>query len=80
MQINKGGVLKKNRSRPGRVVELPSGASSGLSVAAAPAGRVAGPAQARIIESNSDYAIVEIRCGCGQKSFVQCNYGNVSGG
>jgi len=31
------------------------------------------------VESNSDYVILEITCGCGQKSFIQCNYGNVAG-
>ena len=36
------------------------------------------PAQVRMIEGNSDYVILEIQCGCGQKSFVQCNYGNVA--
>ena len=33
--------------------------------------------QARIIESNSEYAILEITCSCGCKSHIQCNYGNV---
>ncbi len=33
--------------------------------------------QARIIESNAEYAIIEITCACGQKSHIQCNYANV---
>lgn len=36
------------------------------------------PQQARIIESNADYAIIEIICGCGTKSYVQCNYANLA--
>jgi len=46
---------------------------------AGPAGVVtAGSAaqEARIVESNDEYAVIEIVCGCGSKSFVQCNFGN----
>lgn len=32
--------------------------------------------QARIIESNNEYAIIEITCSCGCKSHIQCNFGN----
>ena len=32
--------------------------------------------EARIVESNDEYAVIEIVCGCGGKSFVQCNFGN----
>lgn len=31
--------------------------------------------QARVIESNEQYAIIEIVCSCGAKSHIQCNYG-----
>ncbi len=31
--------------------------------------------QARVIESNENYAILELVCSCGSKSRVQCNYG-----
>ena len=34
--------------------------------------------QARIIESNSEYAILEITCGCGSKSHIQCNYADIA--
>ena len=33
------------------------------------------PQQARLMESNDEYAIIEVICGCGTKSFIQCNYG-----
>ncbi|MCE5186610.1 MAG: hypothetical protein LLF76_10845 [Planctomycetaceae bacterium] len=36
--------------------------------------------QARIIESNSEYAILEVCCSCGAKSHIQCNYANVHEG
>ena len=32
--------------------------------------------EARIVESNDEYAVIEIVCACGGKSFVQCNFGN----
>lgn len=35
------------------------------------------PQEARIIESNAEYAIIEITCSCGTKSHIQCNYANV---
>ena len=40
-----------------------------------PTGAVA--QQARIIESNADYAVIEITCACGTKSHIQCNYANI---
>lgn len=33
-----------------------------------------GGARAQIVEKNSDYAIVEIICGCGQKTQIKCQY------
>lgn len=79
MNVKKVEVLKKHQFQVGPGVTLPVG--NAPVVPAGKAGRGAcGPAQTRIVESNSDYAILEIVCGCGQKSFVQCNYGNVTGG
>jgi len=74
-------VIKKNRIRMGSPVPL---GPTGIISAAGPPGDAAvdsptAVAQARIVESNSDYVILEMICGCGHKSFVQCNYGNVAG-
>jgi len=38
------------------------------------------PIQARIVESNNEYAIIEIVCSCGCKTHIQCNYANVGKG
>jgi hypothetical protein len=39
----------------------------------------AGVAQeAKIIESNSEYAIIEVICSCGSRSHIQCNYAAVT--
>jgi len=74
-------VLKKDQIRQGSPVCLPAGqaAVAGELSEDHAGGVTVGPAQARIVESNSDYVILEMICGCGKKSFVQCNYGNVAG-
>ena len=36
------------------------------------------PEQARILESNNEYAIIEVTCGCGAKSHIQCNYSGIA--
>ena len=50
------------------------GALASSAPASAAGGSVA--QEARIVESNDEYAVIEIVCGCGSKSFVQCNFGN----
>jgi hypothetical protein len=73
-------VLKKNRIQPGPSVVLPCSRAA-ISEPLRKPGETSltGAAQARIVESNSDYVILEVICSCGQKSFIQCNYGNVAG-
>ena len=51
---------------PGGFAAASADAAAGQSVAQ----------EARIVESNDEYAVIEIVCGCGGKSFVQCNFGN----
>lgn len=36
------------------------------------------PEQARIVESNNEYAIIEVTCSCGAKSNIQCNYSGIA--
>lgn len=38
------------------------------------------PQEARIIESNNEYAIIEVTCSCGAKSHIQCNYAEMTKG
>jgi hypothetical protein len=68
-------VLKKGQVKVGGSVQLDS--VGGVDSAAGPAGSTA--QQARIVESNNEYAIIEITCSCGQKTHVQCNYSNLTG-
>ena len=68
-------VLKKEYVKVGDSVQL--GGETAVDSPAAPGGSVA--QQARIVESNNEYAIIEIICGCGQKTHVQCNYSSLTG-
>lgn len=36
------------------------------------------PREARIIESNNEYAVIEVICSCGSKSHIQCNYAQLT--
>ena len=36
------------------------------------------PQSARIVESNSEYAVIETICSCGAKNQIQCNYADVA--
>lgn len=38
----------------------------------------AAPQQARIVESNTEYAVIEVICSCGTKNYIQCNYGQMA--
>jgi len=45
-----------------------------------PVPRNSGAAQeVRILESNNEYAIIEVVCSCGARSHVQCNYADMAG-
>ncbi|MBE0534101.1 MAG: hypothetical protein IH624_00425 [Phycisphaerae bacterium] len=58
-----------------RLIPVGSSASARM-----PAGRKDAPApqQARILESNDEYAIIEVTCSCGAKSHIQCNYASMT--
>lgn len=57
-----------------KMAEQPVVVGPGASPAVADGGSAA--REARIVESNDEYAVIEIVCGCGGKSFVQCNFGD----
>lgn len=42
--------------------------------------RTGTPQQARVVESNSEYAIIEVTCSCGSKTHIQCNYAHLTEG
>jgi hypothetical protein len=47
--------------------------------AAAPAGAAGGKAAARIVEQSDAGAVLEVTCGCGRKTYVQCEYPAAAG-
>ena len=53
------------------------GAGFGSAAGSVTASAAGAAQQARIVESNSEYAIIEITCSCGCKAFVQCNYADL---
>jgi len=68
-------VLKKDKVKVGGSIQLEGGTGGGNS-GSTPSGTAA--QQARIVESNNEYAIIEITCSCGQKTHVQCNYSQLT--
>jgi hypothetical protein len=36
------------------------------------------PRSARIVESNDEYAVIEVVCSCGAKNHIQCNYADIA--
>ena len=71
-------VLRKETASVGASVRLPIGVSASDETpasAAKPAPAGGGAQQARGIESNDEYAILEVTCACGQTMHIQCRYG-----
>ena len=70
-------LIKKEQIRVGGTVRIGIGEKNAPVRPLTPSGAVPHePMQARIVESNTDYAIIEVTCSCGQKSHIQCNYVN----
>jgi hypothetical protein len=46
--------------------------------AANPGTSVSSSPQVRIVENNAEYVVVELTCGCGNKTRVRCEYGQNS--
>jgi hypothetical protein len=69
-QVRMGGsVCLGLQATPGRVGLAPVKPKASAQADHRPA-----PQQARILESNDEYAIIEVTCSCGAKSHIQCNY------
>jgi hypothetical protein len=74
-------VLRRQTTRRGTPVPLParpSAAAAKPGSGPTPAAPGAVPQQVRVIESNQEYAILEVLCSCGATMHIQCNYGNVT--
>lgn len=72
-------LIKNNQIRVGGTACIGAGEKSVPVRPLTPSGAVPSePLQARIVESNTDYAIIEVICSCGQKTHIQCNYVNTA--
>jgi hypothetical protein len=68
-------LIKNDQVRVGGTACIGAGEKSAPVRPSTPSGAVPlEPMQARIVESNTDYAIIEVTCSCGLKTHVQCNY------
>lgn len=75
-----GQVLKANNVTMQGQYRLDLGESTAVATpsrASAPAAapRPVGGPQVRVVENCPDYAVLEVTCGCGEKSLVKCAYG-----
>lgn len=74
-------VVRKEQVRVGGKVHVPAQGPQapvgGADSTEAP-GHASVPQQARVMESNSDYAILEVVCSCGATMHIQCHYGHVT--
>jgi hypothetical protein len=72
-------LIKNEQIRVGGTVRIGAGDKSAPVRPLTPSGAVPQePMQARIVESNTDYAVIEVICSCGQKTHIQCNYVNTA--
>ena len=71
-------VLKNVEISQGPAVRIGAGSSAGGASVKSSGAAVA--QQARIVESNNEYAIIEVTCSCGGRAFVQCNYAALGNG
>ena len=65
-------VLKANEVEVSGTYSLATGMSS--LPAAQGAGQIQGTPQARIVEQQTQYAVLEITCACGHTMQVKCDY------
>ena len=72
-------VLKNVEVSSAEAVAVGPGGGVSLSSPAVSASSAGVARQVRIVESNNEYAIIEVTCSCGSKAFVQCNYAELNG-
>lgn len=69
------GVIKKQQAHICGTVRLGAGAQNAPVRPATPSRAVPqGAIQARLIDSNEEYALIEVSCSCGGKTQIQCRY------
>ena len=72
MQANAERIIKGNDIEISGCVQLSSIAPQ--PVRGTRAATPLAPAQVKIIENTPDFALIEVVCGCGQKTQIKCDY------
>lgn len=76
MRMNTVTVLRKETAASGSAVRLPVGRRPASPPGSGPAAPTGVPQQARVIEANDQYAVIEVTCSCGRTMRLQCRYGS----
>ncbi|AQT66937.1 hypothetical protein STSP2_00075 [Anaerohalosphaera lusitana] len=66
-------IKKKNITIDGKI-SLDSAGNATAAGTQQSAPKPGAKATAKIIETTQTYATIEVTCGCGTKSYIQCNY------
>jgi len=77
MQKTTGHVLKSNEVKLEGRLQLPdiSGLTSPRVNQTKNGGSALPAQQVRIVDNNPQYAMIEITCSCGMKTYLKCEYG-----
>ena len=80
MEHAAGQVLKANNVTMQGQYRLDLGGSAAVAASTAQTAPAAVPRstsapQVRVVENCPEYAVLEVTCGCGEKSLVKCAYG-----
>jgi hypothetical protein len=68
-------IIKKDKTLVGGTVRLGAGERNAPVRPSTPSRTVPhGSMQARLIDSNADFALIEVACSCGCKTQIQCQY------
>ena len=72
MSAPSGRVLKSSEVKLEGTCQLQGGAGGTDTVSSAP--RTSVTPKVRIVESDTDFALLEVTCRCGQRTLVRCEY------
>ncbi|OHB58550.1 MAG: hypothetical protein A2Y07_05100 [Planctomycetes bacterium GWF2_50_10] len=67
-------ILKKDKVRIGGSVKLGQENTCAAAQTGPAESTGCGQVQAKIVETTDNYAVIEVICGCGGKSYIQCEF------
>ncbi len=72
MSKSTGRIIKADNIRLQGRIQL--GAITGRTTLPKDKNAVLGPSQAHIVETSGEYAVIEVTCCCGTKTYLKCEY------